>query len=416
MRLKSKSILNCYRDIAALVAIFLFSSLAVFGQQAIVTFDGSNSPLPDNAVWDIAAGPDGTIWMGTDWGLASYDGSNWQVYQTTNSGLPNDAIKSLFVEDTNRVWVGTSIGGLALFDQGSWTVYNTSNSGLPSNHVRCMDMDDSGKLYVGTDNGLGMFAQGAWTVWNLPDSGIGSNNIPSILVEGQDSMWLGTINAGLVHRQGNALDVFTLANSGITDNTVLRIVKDSGDDLWLATPANGLIYYYNLLFIPYHRNNSSNPALGHSSVILDQNEVKWASTLDKGLVRYESPDWRNFEVANSDIPEDFIRSLTIDPVSGNIWGGTQNSGVFRLDPNILLSQEGVEAEEWDVFPNPATDLIRWSHDAKSMRLIDLNGSEVLGIEPSLHQVSVGNLPNGLYLLEVKANSKIYFQRLRILHQ
>ncbi len=41
-------------------------------------------------------------------------------------------------------------GGLAKFDGVNWTVYNTSNSGLPSNYVRAIAIDGQGNKWIGT--------------------------------------------------------------------------------------------------------------------------------------------------------------------------------------------------------------------------------------------------------------------------
>ena len=39
------------------------------------------------------------------------------------------------IDSLANTWIGTS-GGLARFDGTIWTVYNTSNSGLPENSVK----------------------------------------------------------------------------------------------------------------------------------------------------------------------------------------------------------------------------------------------------------------------------------------
>ncbi len=41
-------------------------------------------------------------------------------------------------------------GGLAKFDGVNWTVYNTSNSGLPDNHVYAIAIDGQGNKWIGT--------------------------------------------------------------------------------------------------------------------------------------------------------------------------------------------------------------------------------------------------------------------------
>jgi ligand-binding sensor domain-containing protein len=69
-----------------------------------------------------------------DWnlggGLAKFDGVNWTVYNTSNSGLPYNYVFAIAIDGQGNKWIGTNGGGLAKFDGVNWTVYNTSNSGL----------------------------------------------------------------------------------------------------------------------------------------------------------------------------------------------------------------------------------------------------------------------------------------------
>ncbi|MFC2130683.1 two-component regulator propeller domain-containing protein [Bacteroidota bacterium] len=98
-------------------------------------YNTSNSSLPDNDVWSIAIESNGEKWMGTDGGLAKFDGKNWTIYDPSNSGLPGSDVRSIAIDDNGNKWIGTSMDGLAKFDGEIWTVYNTSNSELPSKRV-----------------------------------------------------------------------------------------------------------------------------------------------------------------------------------------------------------------------------------------------------------------------------------------
>ena len=48
----------------------------------------------------------GTISDEHSGGLAKFDGTNWTVFYTTNSGLPDNYITSLAVDGSN-IWIGT---------------------------------------------------------------------------------------------------------------------------------------------------------------------------------------------------------------------------------------------------------------------------------------------------------------------
>jgi ligand-binding sensor domain-containing protein len=63
-----------------------------------------------------------------DWntvgGLAKFDGVNWTVYNTSNSGLPDNDVTAIAIDGGGNKWIGTYGGGLAKFDGVNWTVYN----------------------------------------------------------------------------------------------------------------------------------------------------------------------------------------------------------------------------------------------------------------------------------------------------
>jgi hypothetical protein len=55
--------------------------------------------------------------------------------------------------DWNRSWI-------AKFDGVNWTVYNTSNSGLPDNYVLAIAIDGQGNKWIGTLGGLAVYREG----------------------------------------------------------------------------------------------------------------------------------------------------------------------------------------------------------------------------------------------------------------
>src|SRR5204862_417220 len=85
-------------------------------------------------------GTDGTLWVGTERGLArlNKDGQ-WQSYTkaSTKDGLPDDHVPALALDTDGALWVGTG-GGLARFDKdGQWRNYTKASTkdGLPHNGI-----------------------------------------------------------------------------------------------------------------------------------------------------------------------------------------------------------------------------------------------------------------------------------------
>ena len=114
----------------------------------------SNSGLPDNHISAIAIDEVGSLWIGTNGGgLVHFKDSTWTVYNTENSGLPNDVIASIAIDNTGSLWIGTYFGGLAKFDGKNWAVYNTNDSRLPNNKIFPIVIDAQGNIWIGTNGG-----------------------------------------------------------------------------------------------------------------------------------------------------------------------------------------------------------------------------------------------------------------------
>ncbi len=69
-------------------------------------------------VLSLAIDGSGNKWIGTWAGLAKFNGTNWTVYNTSNSGLPDDGVLSFAIDGSGNKWIGTYKGGLAVYNEG----------------------------------------------------------------------------------------------------------------------------------------------------------------------------------------------------------------------------------------------------------------------------------------------------------
>ncbi|MCI0697428.1 T9SS type A sorting domain-containing protein [candidate division KSB1 bacterium] len=160
-----------------------------------IVYNRANSGLPDDAVYAIAL-EDHAAWIGTASGLAKYANSAWTVYDTLNSPLPHPIVSALASDRNGIVWIGTSGGGLASFDGTSWTVYDSANSGLPSNGVLSLALEGSA-LWVGTGDGLARFDGTEWKTFHSSTSGLPDNFVFALAVDPRGNKWIGTLIGGL---------------------------------------------------------------------------------------------------------------------------------------------------------------------------------------------------------------------------
>ncbi len=126
--------------------------LARFDGVQFTTFDRRNTPeLKSHYILSLLADRVGRLWIGTNNGLVLYEGGKFTRFTAPHA--PSDVyIRHLYMDERNRLWIGTDLGGLNLYQGGKFSAYTTKN-GLSHNFVRATCLDRSGNLWVGTDGG-----------------------------------------------------------------------------------------------------------------------------------------------------------------------------------------------------------------------------------------------------------------------
>ncbi|HEY6905967.1 MAG TPA: two-component regulator propeller domain-containing protein, partial [Ignavibacteriaceae bacterium] len=128
----------------------------------LTTNDGLNS----NYIYSVVMDKRGDIWAGTSLGV-NIISDNGSVLSNPNNlritsvfALRQQTINAIAVDPLNNKWIGTNQGLLLVNSDGSslLATYNTNNSALPSDEIRSLAVDqNSGRVYVGTDAGLTSF-------------------------------------------------------------------------------------------------------------------------------------------------------------------------------------------------------------------------------------------------------------------
>jgi ligand-binding sensor domain-containing protein len=184
------------------------------------------------------------LWIGTWGGLSKFDGTDWFVYNKLNSGLPEDIVRILAIDDQDTKWIGTSSSGLVKFDGSDWIIYNSSNSGLPVNVVSSMAIDSFGCKWIGTGGGgLVKFDGINWTIYDTSNSMLPDNNVAAYVVDNSNNIWLGTGSRGMVKFDGTNWTLFNTTNSGLPENEVGTILIDSYDNKLIGTNRGGLAVF-----------------------------------------------------------------------------------------------------------------------------------------------------------------------------
>ncbi len=150
----------------------------------------------------------GQLWVGTQNGLACWNGQSWKL-QTVTDGLPENTVRAITGDAAGNLWTGTESKGLALLKDGKFTPYPAGAAGPSGNDISTLFLDRDGALWVGTaGHGLARWQNGKWTHFSTLD-GLAGNSISYILEDGAGNLWVGS-NAGLM-RVPKARGVLNLA-------------------------------------------------------------------------------------------------------------------------------------------------------------------------------------------------------------
>src|SRR5687767_13866104 len=109
----------------SVVALDSRRELSQFSHDVWLTENG----LPQNTVHSIAQTRDGYIWIGTEEGLARFDGVKFTVFDKQNTPqLKSNYIRTLLADRQGALWIGTAEGLVRLL-HGQFTLFST-NEGL----------------------------------------------------------------------------------------------------------------------------------------------------------------------------------------------------------------------------------------------------------------------------------------------
>ena len=215
------------------IIIQIGPSGALFAQGNWESFTTENTILLDNQINDILI-VDGVKWIGTNWGLYTFDNTSWIDYTDV---LPHPLVNSISIDKEGYIYICT-LSGIAIYNGSSWETITSQNSIITS-HVNEIVFDDDNTAYIGTIDGL--FKKNNDNISIVLDSSsLESNfiNIRCLTFKG-DSLCIGTVNGGLGYLYNDSISWYN-SNNGLIDNTSTDLLVDK-ENLWITTPYGGLI-------------------------------------------------------------------------------------------------------------------------------------------------------------------------------
>jgi signal transduction histidine kinase/CheY-like chemotaxis protein len=299
-------------------------------------------------VWALEQARDGTLWVGTAEGLATFDGHAFRTYDgAATEGLSGNKIRALLQDRDGTLWIGTPTG---VSVRRAGTFRRVAGPG----HIRDFGEDPDGRVWMIGPSGLYRSSGAASSSpgvrrLSLPDTLDGVGRRADVVPVGTDSVWVSAGGHLFLYRNGRFRRPDVQARGDVQ-------ALDRGPDgrLWVATSAEVLAIEAD-----------ETARYAHDGAVVHALEGRggggaWVGTGQAGLLRISDGSLRPVRSASS--LGGAVHSIDRDR-DGQWWVGTHQSGLVRLRPRLFwpvseaagirLSAQGIYAEGGSVWVGSA---------------------------------------------------------------
>ncbi|MFD0892291.1 two-component regulator propeller domain-containing protein [Luteolibacter ambystomatis] len=289
--------------------------------------------LPQDHIRAMAGTRDGFLWLGTDSGLARFDGVHFKAFGL-HEGLGAVTVQTLYEARDGALWVGTLGGGASVLRGGKLQHAYGSGDGLPSTSVLAVAEDDSGRIVVSTRDGLSRLEDNRFVPFNPPGKKE-HQAVKSLFCDLTGTLWVCIAPQEIWRWKADqwmkGSDGGPATASAFCQDREGRLwIGDPDRRLWCRTPESGWRSYQ----LPVQGGDINMLSSGPDGTV-------WASMYRRGIFGLQDGGVvvPNTGSANFlDIAETVFVSQ-----DGQLWVGTSTRGLFALTPRKL--QLGVVDEE-----------------------------------------------------------------------
>ena len=299
----------------------------------------------DHSVNGIVGDSKGNIWIGTDRrGLIHCDINTLQMEPVHPKGvnrfqIAEDviSIQSVYVDDTDLLWVGTEKSGLAYYGDNIYKFQSLING-----DITAIAEDSNGKIWYGTgDKGLVDY-----------EGTLASQKITVMTTTSDGSLWVGSKQNGLTRIKDGVSTIYSAARDSmktLIDDHINALSCDKSGNLWIATNGglqvynprmntfssytreNGMLTTNNITALFYGTNNNMLIGTAEGLVVLN------LSTREKTLLTGNASNMKSFT-------NNYITQIYEDS-RGLLWIGTRE-GINILNPandelSIITEKDGL---------------------------------------------------------------------------
>ncbi|MEM9362567.1 MAG: two-component regulator propeller domain-containing protein [Bacteroidota bacterium] len=288
--------------------------------------------------------------------LGTYDGKlielevqdNFELKAEHRSICPGHAILSIAQDDFGKIWMGSENAGLSIYEPKTNQLValkadiKAPNS-ISSNSIWSLHKAKNGVIWMGPfKKGLSFYDPEYFKFKHyrtdpFDSNSLNNNLVNSFLEDSKGNLWIGTDGGGLNYwdRQKNSFESLSLANNKLNTDVVLSLLQDDKNRLWIGSWAHGLAILdpEKKHFETWLKSNSFLGSNNVTDMLQDKHGRIWIVTLFGGLHVYypENKTYKHISVrSEKDGSESITLARLYEDTKGQIWVGSQTSGLFRL--------------------------------------------------------------------------------------
>ncbi len=377
-------------EVATSFADFVASSNSVSG--AAEGFGAGNLPLtfhswqreqglPQNFVRALAQTRDGYLWIGSDDGVARFDGLRFTPFGL-REGLNSGPVRALLGDSRGALWIGSAADGLTRWQDGRFTTI----SNLPSDAILALAEDREGGVWIGTESGLTVWREGRAQAPAGAEA-FRRNPVTAVAADRHGAVWVGVKGLGVFRFDGGRFDK-------VSDPSVQALLQDPHcllvdheGRLWVGAADEFVLYQENHRW-RLHRIHPHQGKPYISALAETPDGTVWAASLGEGIFQFKNGAVEAMN-ARSGLSDNLAEALFVDQ-QGALWVGT-HGGLNSLRAQTALSfgqREGLgygpalglaEVAPGIVWAGKANDgLYRW--DGQSFRRLSSVGLSLAGAQ------------------------------------
>jgi len=294
-----------------LLIVILNFVIPVIGQHYKFDNVTVSNGLSQSVITGIKQDNKGLIWVSTHDGLNSFDGYHFKIFrkdQSDNNSLDDFILRHIRFDYSGKLWLAGYHLSVFQSEKNRFiqykNPYNTQVNKL--NEIINFDIDKSGNIWlVYATSGMALFNVKSATYENIQKGKIMSfinDSLHSILIDKYNKLWIGTESSKIlkidIHQfyETSQLIFQTYRYTANNNNRIRPLYEDKDGRIWFTSESDK-----KLLLI----NNESDKLFDASTLYPQLKKVFKKETL--------------ITVVKQDFQD-------------HIWIGTNNNGLFRLDP------------------------------------------------------------------------------------